>query len=311
MNQYIYISTYADGEQQLHDLFYRQLFNQQIKDNIIISDIDFNAKRSIFIKHKLTILYKTNTISELCDKIKEDNTYYETFQLTYLKHPRLTINYEQRLQELKDVGFVVNAIPDFKQPKYLFGLTKIDGYYYFGYLENNKDMTLSHIRKPHSYSFACGVRTAQTLANLALLHDINKRVIDPCCGSGSVLLELFTLGAIPFGNEINDKVVRMAEENLAYFNYPITIMNKDIANIHKIFDAIILDIPYGVFRPKNTSLQEHIIHACSTMSNHLILLSNERMDDLLNTYGYQVYDSAPVYKGKFVRYVSIAKRVDI
>ncbi len=306
-NKYMYISTFGNGEEQLHNLFYRQLFQQDIQNQVILSNIDFDITRSILIKHKLEILHTAKNMNDLCQQIEANKLDFDTFQIVYLKHPTLDITYESRLSELKEVGFVIEGEIDVKHPKQLLGLTKVGDTYYFGYLLTLKNNTLQHVSKPNSYSFACSVRTARILANLAMKHDVSKSVIDPCCGSGNVLLELLTIGANPVGNELIPKVVDIAKQNLSHFGYELDILNKDIIDIKEWYDTIILDIPYGVFVPIDPAIQDTIIKACSTISNHLVILTNEVMNPLLAKHGYTIIDQAPVYKGKFVRYITIAE----
>ena len=78
--------------------------------------------------------------------------------------------------------------------------------------------------------------------NIAAKADKNKKLIDACCGVGTIILEACLEGYNIEGSDINWKICRDARENIAYFNYQANVFRSDIKGMSKHYDAAIIDI---------------------------------------------------------------------
>jgi tRNA G10 N-methylase Trm11 len=158
-----------------------------------------NPSLSPFIKQDLEVIFCHKKMAQLILQVKSAQMNDEDFLIKYLEHPQENLS--------------------FKNPKITFGLTYINDYWYFGILEENKGDWYLHKDKPRSYSSAINARIAKALVNIATKGDFNKRIIDPCCGVVTILIEALYSGYTITGMDINKKVVHDTLENLAYFNY--------------------------------------------------------------------------------------------
>ncbi len=75
------------------------------------------------------------------------------------------------------------------------------------------------------------------------------RVYDPCCGSGTLLIETGRLfdGAVLMGTDIAPNAVRIARENTAAAHCRATILQKDCLRFEarEPFDLIVANLPFG------------------------------------------------------------------
>lgn len=302
---YLYVINYAEGEESLCQLEMKVLFNQPLGDKWLWSDIAVDPSRSVFIKERLTIYYQANSFEDLYESVKNQPLSYETFKILFLRFKNQELPYKERLERLYGIGSLIGGEADMYNPKQLLGLTELNGQWLFGTLEQNCNEWVSHENKPHSYSFSLSVRVSRAVANIAVGHDVTKRIIDPCCGAGTVVLEVLTVGGQIIGNELNPKVAWKAEENLKYYGYENVIQIGDIQDIQEHYDVAILDLPYGHFNPIAPEIQRMIIENARRIADRLVIVTQINMDDILRSVGFEVVDQCEAVKGKFVRYITV------
>jgi len=307
MTKYLYLINYAEGEEMLCQLEMKVLFNQKLTEKWLISPIKIDPSRSVFLKERLTILYEALTYENLFEQVKEEPLSFETFKLIFLQFPGQEIAYRERLKRLKDVGFLIGGEADMYNPKQLLGLTELNGNWYFGPLELSNNDWVTHENKPNSYSFSLGVRTSRAIANLAVRHNFDKKIIDPCCGVGTVLLEVLAVGGTIVGNELNDKVAEKAVENLKHYGYEPKITIGDIKNVEGHYDVAIIDLPYGHFGTIEPEIQQMIIKEARRIASQLILVTQIDMVKEIQEAGFNIIDQCQVLKGRFVRYITICE----
>ena len=115
-------------------------FNREINEKYFFSDMNINASKSPFIKSKIKIIYSDESLDRMVSKIKEDNLSYDDFKVSYVKSEQGDVQYEDRLEATRKIGFVVNGYPDMHKPRNPLAVTKINGLWI---LENMKEMILS------------------------------------------------------------------------------------------------------------------------------------------------------------------------
>lgn len=301
----LYILNYPENEEELCALECRVLFNKESKGKYLFSNYNFDASNSPFIKSALRIKIYKNSLEEVIEEIKEKNISYENFKVIYLRLEDCDISYKERLESVYKVGMAVNGIANIKNPSITLGLVKVQNYWLFGEFDKNNCLWHIHDKKPKSYSNSLSFRVAKSLINIGVGRDRNLKVIDPCCGVGTVILEGLFMGIDIEGVEIKPQIASDCKRNLEFFNYKDVITKGNIKDIEKVYDVSIIDIPYGVFTPTTKEEQELIINSARKISKKLILISFENMDEMLHQAGFKVVDSASFSKGNFIRYISV------
>jgi tRNA G10 N-methylase Trm11 len=192
-----------------------------------------------------------------------------------------------------------------------YGITCYKEQWYLGELVENDHIWKAHKYKPHAYSSALDSNIAKVLINLASQGDKTKRLIDPCCGVGTVLLEGLFAGYDIKGCEINSKVAEASRLNVIHYGYETEVINGDIKDIKGDYDAAIVDLPYGNFSEFNVEKRLEIIRQAMRISKRLILVSSKDIGDKLLEENLNILDCCKVYKTEkrdFVRYIWICEQ---
>ena len=303
---FLYFINYQDNERELCKMEMRCLFNREINEKYFFSDIDISASRSPFIKSKIKIIYSDESLDRMVSKIKEDNLSYDDFKVSYVKSEQGDVQYEDRLEATRKIGFVVNGYPDMHKPRNPLAVTKINGLWIFGEYERNDFKWQKHNDKPYSYSNALGLRMARALVNIAMKDNEEGTLIDPCCGVGTVVIEALDLGIKVKGCEISKQMAYNARENVEFLGYLRDTI--DCYDMHKIkdkYDSAIIDIPYGLFSPVTLEEQKAIIHTARNICEKMVIVTFEDMEKFIVEAGFSVIDKCVVPKGNFKRHILV------
>lgn len=307
IKEYLYIINYQDYEKSLCDMEMKYIFGNVPKEKYIYSKVNIKPSRSAFIKHKISIIYSSIDIDNIVEHIRDNKIAYNDFKVNYIKSDYDDIDYNQRLQAVKEIGFVIIGFPDIHNPKVNLAITKINNNYIFGEYEKN-DLSWKRFDKmPHSYSNGLSLKMARAIINIAVQNNLDSKVIDPCCGIGTVVLEGLDLGIDIKGIEISKQIAHNARNNIEFFGYDrdIIICN-DMHNLKEKYDIAIIDIPYGIFSPITYEEQVKIIKTSRKIAEKVILISFEDMDKELMQEGFKVIDKGTIVKNRFTRYITIA-----
>ena len=303
---FLYFINYQDNERELCKMEMRCLFNREINEKYFFSDIDINASKSPFIKSKIKIIYSDESLDRMVRKIKEDNLSYDDFKVSYVKSEQGDVQYEDRLEATRKIGFVVNGYPDMHKPRNPLAVTKIKGLWIFGEYERNDFKWQKHNDKPYSYSNALGLRMARALVNIAMKDNEEGTLIDPCCGVGTVVIEALDLCIKVKGCEISKQIAYNARENVEFLGYlRDTIVCYDMHKIKDKYDSAIIDIPYGLFSPVTLEEQKAIIHTARNICEKMVIVTFEDMEKFIVEAGFSVIDKCVVPKGNFKRHILV------
>lgn len=306
LNQYIYNVNYQVYEEDLCALEIRSLFNYNLDGKVFFSSKQVDPSISPFLKNRLEIIYKTSSFSDIIELIIKDKITSHDFIVKYLELFSGDPYVKKRKEICKEIGLRIQGFPSFSSPKTTFGITFYKGSWYFGILVANNPKWKEHNTKPYSYSSSLGINIAKVLLNIAGNGDFSKRLIDPCCGVGTVLLEGFFAGYDIRGWEIKSKVAENARGNLLHFNYPPKVTTGDIQDIEESFDVSIVDLPYGNFSHTTVDNQVKIIRNAKRISKKLVLVSSNDITNQILEEKLKITDYCEVSKnenGSFVRYI--------
>jgi tRNA G10 N-methylase Trm11 len=306
---YLYNTNYPSYEEDLCKLEMRALFNKDIKEKNIISTVSINPSVSPFMRSCLEILKSGEKLDDIIDWIIETRFGSERFLVKYVMSDKEVPSTEQK-SICKRIGYDMEGYPNFKNPDHLFGITYYKNKWYFGHLRENNMAWLEHNNKPFSYSSALNIRFAKVLVNLATCGDVNKRIIDPCCGVGTVILEGMFSGYDVVGYDIISKVAEHATENLLHFGYDHQVKCQNINTIEGHYDASIIDLPYGILSATDKENQMMIVKEAKRLSDRVIVVSKEEIDIELINLGLTLVDKCSVrksYSHNFMRYIWICE----
>jgi tRNA (guanine10-N2)-dimethyltransferase len=209
----------------------------------LCSSVD-HVKRAAYIRTGLNLLAHAHTLDDLVNILLPLEFPADQFRLDFVNlsdHNKIT-----RQQAILAVANSIKAYPNLDHPKDRFTIVNRQDEIMFGKVAIEADHSYQiHETKPWHTSSSLPVRLARAMVNLAGIEV--RSIIDPCCGSGSILLEACLLGLEAFGMDINTRMVGMTRKNLAHFGYQAEVLQGDARECEITADAVVTDLPYGLY----------------------------------------------------------------
>lgn len=304
---YFYTIKFALDEENLCKMEIKSLFDKVPCEKHFFSYHHVNPSRSPFIKDCISIMYTGSTLEDIVHQLNADNLSLEKFKVSYVNYSDEILHLDERRKIEYLIGMNINGEAEMQCPELLLGITKVHDKWILGEYEQNESKWYLHDRKPYSYSNALGVKVSRAIVNIAVSNNLKLKVIDPCCGIGTVLVEALSQGIDIVGYELNPMIAENAKKNLEHFGYENVITTGDMNIIRDKFDVAIIDLPYGLFSATTLKEQVDIINSARRISNRLIILTFEDMDKYLLSSGFNIVDRCDVSKGKFKRLITICE----
>lgn len=304
---YLYKFKYTSGDEQLCMLEEKYLFGACPSDKYLFTEEYVDVNRSPFVKYCIRVMLQGDSLEELVGKVVDNRLSFDSFKVKYVD-----VLDELEFQEKRNaeyaVGYEIIGQADVHNPHIVLGLTRIKSKWYLGEYIKSAGIWHRHDQKPRKYSNSLPSVFARAVVNIAADQDKEKRIIDPCCGVGTVLLEGLSMGLDIIGSDINYKVVRGARENLKFFGYPDVVSKRNIHEIETSYDVAIIDLPYGIMSETSEERQLGIIKSAGRIADMVIVVSIKDMSQLLKNAGFYIIDGCQVFKGEFIRYITMTKK---
>ncbi len=197
---------------------------------------------------------------------------------------------------------LIEGRPDLDRPVREFVVIARRGAWLLGELVSRADSSwLGHEQRPHQYSAALPPRIARALVNLVAAP--GDRLLDPCCGVGTVLVEAAQVGIEAHGREINEALVEHARGNVCHWGLKAEVETADGRSVTESFDAGVLDLPYGHSVPRVEATCRELVATAAEHCRMLAVVSGDDMRSFMTGLGLEVLGLARVHKGGVVRHV--------
>ncbi|WP_226669837.1 TRM11 family SAM-dependent methyltransferase [Metabacillus litoralis] len=309
--EFIYTYAYSKDEHSLCYMEMRSIFGVESECNIIKSSTKIDPSRSPFIKERIEVIYEGDGIADIIDQVRQLDLKNSTFKIILSKINDLKnskkIGHEERRKIARDIGLVVEADANFQNPDYTFGVITLGGRWYFGKYKKSEAIWLRHLNKPREYSTALSTRVARSIVNIAVPNPEGVKVIDPCCGIGTVLVEARSMGVNIVGRDINPSVVYGAIENIAYFDLDGEVTTGPISEITDSYDVAIIDMPYNLFTHSTPEDQLSILKDARRIAKKVVVISIDTIDHMIKEAELMILDRCVAKKGMFIREVLVCE----
>jgi tRNA G10 N-methylase Trm11 len=200
------------------------------------------------------------------------------------------------------VADVVGGYPDLSRPALEFLVIGQPGRWLLGELVSRYDKSwVGREHRPHQYSSALPPRLGRALVNLVIRP--GDRLLDPCCGVGTVLIEAASVGAQAVGCEIKPRVAWQAAGNLRHHGMQATLIVGDGRDVRGSFDGAVLDLPYGHSLRRDDQVSRELVANAGRRARLLAIVAAEPMSGVLAEMGLEVLGMARVPKSHLVRHV--------
>lgn len=308
---YLYTYSCHEDELSLCRLEMRSLFGFDTQSSILESSLRIDPSRSPFIKERIDVLYKENTIEDIARQVKELHIGGPTFKVIFIKNDEVDeiekVGFEERRSIEREIGLLIEGKVDLVNPERLFAIMKGKNGWIFGQYFKSEAIWLRHQTKPQQYSTALSTRVARAVVNIAVPNPLGIKAIDPCCGIGTVLIEALSMGIDIVGSDLNPLVLPGARENIAHFGFQTEVTLRDIRNVTGNYDVAIIDMPYNLCSVLSPEEQLEMLESARKFANKVVVVTIETIDSLLEKAGFMIIDCCVAKKSGFTRQVIVCE----
>ena len=228
---YLYIVSHGNGEKELFQMELKYLFNINPNKKYFFTNLQADVNRSPFVKGCINIKVEAATMEEMLEKIRDRGLTWEDFKVKYIDiEDNAEFNEKHRIERM--IGLEVKGEAKIHEPEIIIGVTQIEGRWILGEYYRNERLWEFHNNRPRQYSTSLPTRISRAIVNIAAGRDMDAKIVDPCCGIGTVVIEALSMGVDIRGYDINPRVVEGAKKNLSFFGYRDVISEGDIREIN-------------------------------------------------------------------------------
>jgi tRNA G10 N-methylase Trm11 len=261
---------------------------------------------------RLEVLFESSHLQGIAEHAESIKLEGATFKVIAIDNDTpdeaAKFDYNKKREMEREIGFRFQGKAEMRKPDRVFGFVRIDGRWAFGEVTHGEAIWLKHNDKPRKYSTALSTRVARAVVNIAVPRIEGMRVIDPCCGIGTVMVEALSMGIDIAGWEINPLAARGARENLAFFGYGRpTVTLGDMRHITGQYDTAIIDMPYNLCSVILPEEQSEMLGSARRFAVRVIVVTIERIDPIIEEAGFTIVDRCTVNKGSFTRHVLVCE----
>lgn len=310
-SEHLYTYSRHTDEIELCRLEMRAFFNKDTPNNFLFSETTIDPTRSPFMKERLDVLATCDSIQEIADYVATFADDGQRFLIRCLNTIALgttaKIAHPDRRNVERTIGMAMPGEADLNNPDILYGVVQIGQHFLFGYLTESVSVWRQHVKKPEMYSTALSTRVARAVSNIAVPHPEGVKAIDPCCGIGNVLVEALSMGIDMVGRDINPLAVLGSRKNIEYFGLTGEVLHGPIEEAQGHYDAAVIDMPYNLYTHITRDEQASILNSARALTDTLLIVTIESMDDLLTDAGFEIRDRCITKKAYFEREIVLCR----
>ncbi len=308
---YLYKYSYHEDELSLCQLEMRSLFGFDTTLSFLESPLKIEPSRSPFIKERIDVIYEGTSIEDIARKVVDFNVVEKTFKVIFVQNDNHKmdekVEFKERRVIERKIGLNIKGKVDLHKPDLLFAIVKLKTKWVFGRYMKSEAVWLQHQQKPKNYSTALSTRVARAVVNIAVPNPTNMKVIDPCCGIGTVLIEALSMGIDIVGSDLNPLVLPGTRENIAHFCFKTEVTLKDIRNVRGNYDVAIIDLPYNLCSVLDEKEQLEMLVAARKFTKKLVVVTVETIDSIIERANFKIVDRCIAKKSSFTRQVLVCE----
>lgn len=299
--RHVYWYACHETERELCKLEILRLFGTRpLTSTLVAANRQIEPDTSPFIRLRLDVLAAAGDLAELAASAAELIVEEEdTFKVTFIKEGEGTEDYARQREIEREIGWRIHGKAKMKDPDIVFGIVRLQGQWLLGRCVYSGRSWLERRHKPQNYSTGLPVLAAKALVNLAAPYPEGRKLIDPCCGMGNVLIEGLMNGIRIRGNDMNPLAVKGARVNLRHYGFPeelVTLGDMNLLDGH--YDAAILDMPYNLCSVLPQPERDRMLSSLRRLANEAVVVSIEPIREALLAAGWQIEAECRLYKGE-------------
>lgn len=261
--------------------------------------------RSAYITAGLRCFAEAPDLASLVAQVAAQPIPADQFRVEFLRlSPQIVVSKQQAILAAANA---LQAYPNLDNPRHRFLVVVQRERLWFGEILVEGEHTYArHDFKPFRTSSSLSSRLARALVNL--VSPPARSILDPFCGTGSILLEAQALGLSAYGMDWNPKMAGMSRRNLRHYGYSGEVLLGNALDCQQTANALVTDLPYGRLlqadRPGLAAILSHAIHLAPVA----VYLADEDITPLLKQAGYDYVECWRVRKhANMSRFIHRAK----
>ena len=301
--KYLYLTTIPNQEAELVNAECIALTGHAPNSHgIAISDRCVDVRRGGYVKSGMEVLFEAGSVSEICAAIQTAELYAEDFRVSVVKRPR---NLKaDSMKVAHTVGGVIGGNARLTQPHTLFLAVITNERIWLGRVLSESDgRWVHHQKRPHITSSSLPTRLARVIVNLIACP--TDGLVDPCCGTGTIVLEGAHMGLDAVGYDINPKMVYATRGNLAHYGLHANVYAGDARRIGGRFDALATDLPYGIMLAGDRLQEWEILQNLRSIAPKAAFVALRDLRKPLTDLGYRIRQIVHAPKHNMVRRIFI------
>ena len=269
---------------------------------IAISETCVDVRRGAYVKSCMEILFEGGSVSEICAQVEAAQLYADDFRVSVVKRPRHLKADTMKIAHI--VGGVIGGNAHLTQPCVVFLVVITAERIWLGrVLSESDNRWVTHRKRPYVTSSSLPTRLARTIVNLIACP--SDRLVDPCCGTGTIVLEAAQMGMEVVGYDVNPKMVKATQANLAHYGLNVEVHLDDARRIGGRFDALATDLPYGIMLTRDTLQDWEILQNLRSIAPKAAFVALRDLSRPLTDLGYRLRQIVHVPKQSIVRRIFI------
>lgn len=275
---------------------------ERISPHALLAPQRVDMERSAFIGWRGALLARSASFEELLERVGGLREWAEDFCVWVKKFPH---RYPLASQEAAAaVGRRIGGWANLEHPSTEYMLLIDGGEFFLARIEQkNSHDWQTRQRKPFTFSSSLGPRMARALVNLVARP--GQWIVDPCCGSGTIVIEAERIGVRGVGFDINRRMAWRSRENAQHFGIRATFGIGDVRCLAGRFDAVISDFPYGIFSHREPDFDVRALSNLHRLAPRAVILSDHDLAPEIETAGGQLRQLIRVPGGGVTRYVHV------
>jgi tRNA G10 N-methylase Trm11 len=264
-----------------------------------------HVHRGAFLKIGMQLLAQADGLEQLVSRVADLALDQDEFRIEWLHagSPQ-----DRRWEATIAIADQIHGDPNLTSPRHRFFLVADESRMSFGRVVSEASRTYSkHDRKPCHTPSSLPSQLARCLINLVASDA--QSIVDPCCGTGSILLEAASAGLAARGGDWNPRMVAMSRQNAESFGYQIDIGCIDARQWPEAADAVVTDLPYGRGLEVSEKVLRQIISQAHAIAPVAVFVAGADVSQWLTDAGYCFVETYRLLKSRgFSRYIHRARR---
>lgn len=276
-------------------------------DGVALCHSPSRVSQAAYVRDGVRLLARGDTVDDLVAAVGDLDVAADDFRIEF--HAPADGRDLSRRAVTVALADALPYYPDLDDPTHRFLVVVRDTGLWFGEILATADRDYRrHDEKPRRTSASLSARLSRALVNLVASDPGVESVLDPCCGTGSILLEARSLGLRAVGIDWHREMVEMARENAAHFGYDVTVEQADARDCTRRADAVVTDLPYGLTLDADETVVRGILDRAATLAPVAVYVAGDDISAWLAAAGYSEIERYPVAKrAGFARYVHVAR----